>query len=154
MRNLARLLGEHGRTLEAVEKLCALREAVSDTSSILDDIRAQMPAAMARFNAHVAANEIEQAEKYAGALAELVPGNVAFLNSALPCNLALKREEPAKRYATAEELAEANPAQQAELRQHLESRRQRRVNRTRFRRDPHAFLQQLEEKLLQPALPS
>jgi hypothetical protein len=55
---------------------------------------------------------------------------------------------------TAAELAEADPAQQAELRQHLESRRQRRVNRTRFRRDPHAFLQQLEEKLLQPALPS
>jgi hypothetical protein len=55
---------------------------------------------------------------------------------------------------TAEELAEADPARQAELRQHLESRRQRRVNRTRFRRDPQAFLQQLEEKLLQPALPS
>jgi hypothetical protein len=55
---------------------------------------------------------------------------------------------------TAEELAAADPAKQAELRRHLEARRQRRVNRTRFRRDPHAFLQQLEEKLLQPALPS
>jgi hypothetical protein len=55
---------------------------------------------------------------------------------------------------TAEELAAADPAKQAELRQHLEGRRQRRVNRTRFRRDPHAFLQQLEEKLLQPTLPS
>jgi hypothetical protein len=53
---------------------------------------------------------------------------------------------------TAEELAEADPVRQAELRQHLESRRQRRVNRTRFRRDPQTFLQQLEEKLLQPAL--
>lgn len=55
---------------------------------------------------------------------------------------------------TAEELAEADPAKQAELRQHLEARRHRRVNRTRFRRDPQAFLQQLEEILLQPALPS
>jgi len=55
---------------------------------------------------------------------------------------------------TAAELAEADPAKQAELRRHLESRRQRRVNRTRFRRDPQAFLQQLEEKLLQPVLPS
>jgi hypothetical protein len=53
---------------------------------------------------------------------------------------------------TGAELAEADPAKQAELRQHLEARRQRRVNRTRFRRDPRAFLQQLEEKLLQPAL--
>jgi hypothetical protein len=55
---------------------------------------------------------------------------------------------------TAEELAAADPAQQAERRQHLEARRQRRVNRTRFRRDPQAFLKQLEEKLLQPTLPS
>jgi hypothetical protein len=53
---------------------------------------------------------------------------------------------------TAAELAAAAPAKQAELRQHLEARRQRRVNRCRFRRDPQAFLQQLEEKLLQSAL--
>lgn len=99
LRVLARLLGEQGRTLEAIEKLCALRSAVPDAGTILDDIRYQMPAAMAHFNAHVAANEIEQAEKYASALAQLVPGNVAFLNSALSCNLALKRDEPARRYA-------------------------------------------------------
>jgi len=55
---------------------------------------------------------------------------------------------------SAAELAEAAPARQAELRQHLESRRQRRVSRGRFRRDPQAFLQQLEEHLLQPTLPS
>ena len=53
---------------------------------------------------------------------------------------------------SAAELAQADLAKQAELRHHLESRRQRRVNRTRFRRDPQAFLQQLEGKLLQPAL--
>jgi hypothetical protein len=55
---------------------------------------------------------------------------------------------------SAEELAKASPVRQAELRQHLEARRQRRVSRTRFRRDPQAFLQQLEEKLLRPTLPS
>jgi hypothetical protein len=54
---------------------------------------------------------------------------------------------------TAEELAEADVAKQAELRQRLEARRQRRVSRRRFRRDPQAFLQQLEDTLLQPALP-
>jgi hypothetical protein len=53
---------------------------------------------------------------------------------------------------TVAELAAAEPGRQAELRRHLESRRQRRVNRCRFRRDPQTFLQQLEEKLLQPAL--
>ena len=57
-----------------------------------------------------------------------------------------------QRVYTAEELAEADPVKQAELRQHLESRRHRRANRTRFRRDPHTFLLQLEEQLLQPAL--
>ena len=52
----------------------------------------------------------------------------------------------------AEELAEADPAKRAELRRRLESRRQRRANRTRFRHDPQAFLSQLEAQLLQPAL--
>ncbi len=42
----------------------------------------------------------------------------------------------------------------AELRAHLEARRTRRVMRRRFRRDPQAFLRDLEEKLLQPTLPS
>ena len=55
---------------------------------------------------------------------------------------------------TAEELAEADPARQAELRRRLESRRQRRANRSRFRRDPQTFLSQLEAQLLQPTLPS
>ncbi len=55
---------------------------------------------------------------------------------------------------TAEELSGVDLAKQAELRQRLENRRQRRVSRRRFRRDPQAFLQQLEEKLLQPALPA
>lgn len=101
LRQLARLLGEQGRTLEAIEKLRVLREVAPDAASIIDDIRAQMPAAMTRFNTHVAANEIEQAERYASGLADLVPGNVAFLNSALSCNLALKRDDAARRYADA-----------------------------------------------------
>ena len=58
-----------------------------------------------------------------------------------------------RRYSP-EELAEADPAQRAELRQQLQARRRRRVNRSRFRRDPHAFLRQLEEQLLQSALPA
>jgi tetratricopeptide (TPR) repeat protein len=101
LRDLVRMLGEQGRPLEAIETLCALKAVTPDVAAILDDIRAQMPAAMERFNTHVAANEIEQAEKYAAAFAALVPGNVALLNSALSCNLALQRPEQAKSYAAA-----------------------------------------------------
>jgi hypothetical protein len=55
---------------------------------------------------------------------------------------------------TAAELAGADPERRHELHQRLEGRRQRRVQRSRFRRDPQAFLQQLEDRLLQSALPS
>jgi hypothetical protein len=36
----------------------------------------------------------------------------------------------------------------------MEARRQRRVSRARFRRDPQAYLLQLEEQLIQSALPT
>jgi hypothetical protein len=55
---------------------------------------------------------------------------------------------------TAAELAGADSGRRQELQQRLEGRRRRRVQRSRFRRDPQAFLQQLEEQLLQSALPS
>jgi hypothetical protein len=55
---------------------------------------------------------------------------------------------------TAAELAGADPGRRQELHQRLEGRRQRRVKRSRFRRDPQPFLRQLEEQLLQSALPS
>jgi hypothetical protein len=54
---------------------------------------------------------------------------------------------------TATELATADREQRRELRRQLEARRQRRVKRRRFRRDPHAYLQQLEKELLKPVLP-
>ncbi len=101
LRQLANILGVEGRTLAALEKLCALKAVTADKEALLDDIRAQLPAAMRRFNDHLAANELEQAEKYAAAMAALVPGNVALLNSALSCNLALRRYEQAKKYASA-----------------------------------------------------
>ena len=58
-----------------------------------------------------------------------------------------------RRY-TAEELAEADGARRDELRQRLEARRRRRIQRRRFRSDPQAYLQQLEQQLLQPTLPA
>ena len=58
-----------------------------------------------------------------------------------------------QRVYTAKELSEVNRAEWKRLRGELETRRQRRTERTRCRRDPQAFLSQLEEKLLQPVLP-
>jgi hypothetical protein len=55
---------------------------------------------------------------------------------------------------TAKDLAAADPAEWRRLRSELETRRERRTERTRFRRDPRKFLSQLEEQLLQPSLPT
>jgi hypothetical protein len=59
-----------------------------------------------------------------------------------------------QRLYTAKDLAEVNRPDWKRLRGELETRRQRRTERTRFRRDPQAFLSQLEEQLFQLALPS
>jgi hypothetical protein len=59
-----------------------------------------------------------------------------------------------QRAYTAKELAEVNRAEWKRLRGELETRRQRRTERTRFRRDPKVFLSKLEEQLLQQALPT
>ena len=52
------------------------------------------------------------------------------------------------------ELAQVDRSRCEELRRQLEARRQRRVQRRRFRRNPQAYLQVLEEELLKPTLPS
>ncbi len=101
LRQLVSALGSAGRTLEAIEKLSALKAVTANTSDLVDDIRRQLPAAFERFNELVKAGDVGAAEKYASALADLVPGNTALLNSALSCNVALGRKEMAAKYATA-----------------------------------------------------
>jgi hypothetical protein len=59
-----------------------------------------------------------------------------------------------QRCYTAEELAQADPQRRQQLREQLETRRLRRVQRRQFRRDPQAYLRDLEEKLLRLTLPS
>lgn len=59
-----------------------------------------------------------------------------------------------QRCYTADDLAEADPQRRQQLRDQMEARRLRRVKRCRFRRDPQAYLQNLEETLLRLALPS
>jgi predicted Zn-dependent protease len=95
------VLGASGQALKALRALYTLRSTSVDVEEILGEIRNQMPAALERFNAHLLAGEIEQAEEYVGALASLLPGNIAVLDSALSCNLALGRKQNAKKYASA-----------------------------------------------------
>jgi hypothetical protein len=54
----------------------------------------------------------------------------------------------------ARELARADRAEWLGLRRRLDDRRHARTLGTRFRRDPRAYLSQLEAEFLQPALPS
>ena len=98
---LVQLLGAQGRTLEAIRKLAELRASGTDPNVLLGEIKAQMLPAIERFNAHLSAREIEQAEEYAAALADLAPRNSALLDAAFTCNVALGRKEKAAAYAAA-----------------------------------------------------
>lgn len=55
---------------------------------------------------------------------------------------------------TAADLAEADRAKWAELRQDLDKRRRRRVDHRRFRRDPERYLRRLEDLFAQSGLPA
>jgi hypothetical protein len=57
------------------------------------------------------------------------------------------------REVTAADLAGADRGAWARLRAELEHRRERRVERRQFRRDPHSYLEALEHKLNQSRLP-
>ena len=59
-----------------------------------------------------------------------------------------------ERIHAAKDLAPRDLQEWRSLRAGLETRRQARVLRRRFRRDPAAYLQQLEAVLLKPALPT
>jgi hypothetical protein len=58
------------------------------------------------------------------------------------------------REVTAADLAGADRGAWRQLRAELETRRQRRVERRQFRRDPHGYLRDLEHKLSQSRLPA
>lgn len=59
-----------------------------------------------------------------------------------------------QREVSAADLAKADRAGWRQLRRELEQRRQRRVERRRFRRDPNSYLRDLERKLSQSGLPA
>jgi len=89
LRRFAKLRGDEGRTLEAIEALCRLKAIVTDSAPLLEDIRQQM----------TTAGDIEQAERCAGAMATLLPGNSMLLEAAMSCNVALGRNDKAAKFA-------------------------------------------------------
>jgi tetratricopeptide (TPR) repeat protein len=101
MGGLVLALGAAGRTLEALHRLMAMKRLRPDLDTLLSMIREQSLPAVAKYNAHLEAGEIEEAERYAAALADLVPRGEPMLSAALTCNLALGRAEEAARYARA-----------------------------------------------------
>jgi FkbM family methyltransferase len=96
-----RVLSTLGRTLEVLEALAVMKARAVDVEHLLGEIRTQMPATLECFNMHLAAGEIELAEKYIAGLATLLPGNAAILNAALSCNTALGRQEHVQKYMSA-----------------------------------------------------
>lgn len=95
----ARALGGQGDILAALERLRGLKDIGGE--ALLAEIRAQSLSAIARFNAHLEAGEVEAAETYASALAALMPQNPAMVAAAFSCNQALERPEIAAAYARA-----------------------------------------------------
>ncbi|OWK35717.1 Transposase [Fimbriiglobus ruber] len=101
-------------------------------------------------------NDLEQAfgshryhERRATGRKGASPALVLRGSARLVAGLATRRQK-----VTAADLAGANPAQWKQLRAALEERRQRRVEQTRFRRDPEGYLKDLEIKLNQLSLPA
>lgn len=100
-RSLASALAARGRTLEALERLAHLLDLLGGPAPIEREIREHSTTAIAKFNALIAANQIDEAEKYAAALARLLPGAAAMQTAALACNQALGRTDEAERFARA-----------------------------------------------------
>jgi predicted O-linked N-acetylglucosamine transferase (SPINDLY family) len=98
-------------TLKRLQALLVQKARGTDQENLLDDIRAVIGPTIVCFNRLVAAGDIDQAAHYADALADLLPGNVAALNSALSCNVALGRKHRAEQLAAS--LAGVDPAHQA-----------------------------------------
>ncbi len=94
-------LGAKGLTLEALNTLIAVKAAHPNPPALISIIREQSLPAVAKYNSHLHAGEFDQAEKYAAALASLVPQNIPMLNAALVCNQALGRRDQTQRYAKA-----------------------------------------------------
>jgi hypothetical protein len=96
------------QTLERLKTLLALKTRGLRPEVLLEAVRLVIDPASQCFNQLVAAGNISQAVLYADALADLLPGNPAVLNSALSCNKALGRQDRSAQLAAL--LAATRPA--------------------------------------------
>ena len=95
-------------TLERLKSLLVLKARGVRPEILLGAVRVAIEPATQHFNRLAAAGNIAQAVLYADALADLLPGNRAALNSALSCNKALGRQDRSAQLAAA--LAAIQPA--------------------------------------------
>lgn len=93
---LVKLLDAHGRTLDALKRLAAWKNATRDMEDLVAPIQEILPSALTRYNHHAGAGEVAEAEKYVSALVALIPHNPALLDTALSCSLALGHVAKAK----------------------------------------------------------
>jgi hypothetical protein len=167
----ARLLGDEGATADAVRaRMAGLlgamrrhRAKAGRLSGAVDHFlkvsRSYWPGLFACFgSADIPRtnNALEQAfgshryhERRASGRKGASPGLVLRGSARLLARLANGQRE-----VTAADLAAADRERWRKLRAELEERRQRRVERHRFRRKPEAYLRDLEAKLIQSGLPS
>lgn len=101
IRLLAQVLVADGQILAAIDRLGTLKAATADPEIFAEGVRRLTPVAIQAFNDRLAAADFEAAEKYAAALAALLPGSIQLLDWALVCNMALGRKSEAARYAAA-----------------------------------------------------
>jgi Flp pilus assembly protein TadD len=93
----AAALSAQGRVLEGLQVLLRLRTLAPDLA--LAEINTHSGSVLERFNHHLAAGEVAEAEPYISALAALAPGHPAVVAAALSCNLTLGRADAARGYA-------------------------------------------------------
>lgn len=89
------------RVLEALRALAKAKALAPDILAFWPLIQEQTARGAQAFNAHLARNEVAQAEPYAAIMAELTPGNAPMLAAAMGCNQALGRIEEALGFARA-----------------------------------------------------
>ena len=89
------------RTLDVLRALRFIRQGRANPSSLLEEIQTHAAPAIGKFNAHLHAGETVEAEKYAAALAALIPNSEPMLTAAMSCNQVLRRWGEVERYARA-----------------------------------------------------
>jgi len=100
MAPLVKLLNAQGRTLDALNRLGDWKAAARDVEALVAPVQDILPSALNCFNAHVRAGALADAKNCISALIALIPCNVALLDAALSCDLALGDVACAKLDAT------------------------------------------------------